>query len=135
MSSTSSSFILEGVSFIMAANGHALAMAGQFMIFCPNVCPVNEQKVEIIILLLNREFSARNYSPIANKKLMKCTSALLSPMRMLCVRFSCMILKKLIFSLSLSCHLLEYIGHKKYLFLLRLFFQQSLVLSFCLCQC
>jgi hypothetical protein len=33
-------------------------MAGQFMIFCPNVCPVNEQKVEIIILLLNKEFSA-----------------------------------------------------------------------------
>jgi len=24
---------------------------------------------------LNREFSARNYSPIANKKLMKCTSS------------------------------------------------------------
>jgi hypothetical protein len=34
----------------MAYNVHALAMAGQFMIFCPNVCPVNEQKVEIIIL-------------------------------------------------------------------------------------
>jgi hypothetical protein len=36
--------------------------------------PVNEQKADIFILLLNRVFSARNYSPIANKKLMKCTS-------------------------------------------------------------
>jgi hypothetical protein len=47
------------VCFKLAANVNALAMAGQFMIFCPNVCPVNEQKVEIFILLLNREFSAR----------------------------------------------------------------------------
>jgi hypothetical protein len=39
-------------------NGHALAMAGQFITFCRNVCPVNEQKAEIFILLLNREFSA-----------------------------------------------------------------------------
>jgi hypothetical protein len=38
---------------------HALAMAGQFITFCRNVCPVNEQKVEIFILLRNREFSAR----------------------------------------------------------------------------
>jgi len=65
------------MSFGMTVYGHALAMAGQSMIFCPNVCPVNEQKVEIIILLLNREFSARNCCPIANKKLMKSTSALL----------------------------------------------------------
>jgi hypothetical protein len=36
--------------------------------------PVNEQKVEIFILLLNRIFSAGYYSRIANKKLMKCTS-------------------------------------------------------------
>jgi hypothetical protein len=43
--------------------------------------PVNEQKVEIFILLLNSVFSAWNYSPIANKKLMKCTLALLLPMR------------------------------------------------------
>jgi hypothetical protein len=43
----------------MAAYGHALAMAGQFITFCRNLSPVNEQKVEIIILLLNREFSAR----------------------------------------------------------------------------
>jgi hypothetical protein len=42
----------------MAANVHALAMAWQFIAFCRNVCPVNEQKVEIIILLLNRVFSA-----------------------------------------------------------------------------
>jgi hypothetical protein len=35
-------------------NVEALAMAGQFMIFCRNVSPVNEQKVEIFILLLNR---------------------------------------------------------------------------------
>jgi len=42
----------------MAHNGHALAMAGQFMIFCWNVRPVNEQKAEIFILLLNRVFSA-----------------------------------------------------------------------------
>ena len=42
----------------MAYNGHALAMAGQFITFCWNVCPVNEQKVEIIILLLNSVFSA-----------------------------------------------------------------------------
>jgi len=40
----------------------------------PEPCTVNEQKVEIFILLLNRVFSARNYCPIANKKLMKCTS-------------------------------------------------------------
>jgi len=33
-------------------------MVGQFMIFCLNVCPVNEQKVENIILLLNKVFSA-----------------------------------------------------------------------------
>jgi hypothetical protein len=58
----------------MAANGHALAMAGQFITFCRNVGQVNEQKVEISILLLNREFSARNYCPITNKKLMECTS-------------------------------------------------------------
>jgi hypothetical protein len=31
---------------IMAAYGHALTMAGQFMIFCWNVSPVNEQKAE-----------------------------------------------------------------------------------------
>jgi hypothetical protein len=58
----------------MAAYGHALAMAGQFITFCRNVCTVNEQKVEIIILLLIKEFLARNYSQIANKKLIKCTS-------------------------------------------------------------
>jgi hypothetical protein len=46
------------VSNGISANGHALAMAGQFMIFCWNVSPVNEQKVEISILLLNRVFSA-----------------------------------------------------------------------------
>jgi len=40
----------------MAAYGHALAMAGQFITFCRNVCPVNEQKVEIFILLFNRVF-------------------------------------------------------------------------------
>jgi len=34
---------------LIAANVHALAMAGQFITFCPNVCPVNEQKVEILI--------------------------------------------------------------------------------------
>jgi len=65
----------------MTHNGYALAMAGQFITFCPNVCPVNEQKVDIFILLLNRVISDRNPSPIANKKLMKCTSALLLPMR------------------------------------------------------
>jgi hypothetical protein len=58
----------------VAANVHALAMAGQFITFRRNVCPVNEQKVEIFILMLNREFSVRNYGRIANKKLMKCTS-------------------------------------------------------------
>jgi hypothetical protein len=46
------------VSFRIAYNGHALAMAGQFMTFCWNVCPVNEQKAKIFILLLNRVFSA-----------------------------------------------------------------------------
>ena len=40
----------------MAPNGHALAMAGQFITFSRNVCPVNEQKVEIFILLFNRVF-------------------------------------------------------------------------------
>jgi hypothetical protein len=57
-------------------------MAGQFITFCRNVCPVNEQKVEIFILQFIKEFSAWNYSPIANKKLMKCRSAQLLPMRM-----------------------------------------------------
>jgi len=33
-------------------------MAGQFITFRWNVGPVNKQKVEIIILLLNRVFSA-----------------------------------------------------------------------------
>jgi hypothetical protein len=33
-------------------------MAGQFITFRPNVCPVNEQKAEFFILLLNRVFSA-----------------------------------------------------------------------------
>jgi len=42
----------------IAANVHALAMAGQFITFCWNVSPVNEQKIEILILLLNRIFSA-----------------------------------------------------------------------------
>jgi len=42
----------------MATNGHALAMAGQFITFCWNVSPVNEQKADIFILLLNRVFSA-----------------------------------------------------------------------------
>jgi len=42
----------------MAPNGHALAMAGQFITFRRNACPVNEQKVEIFILLFNRVFSA-----------------------------------------------------------------------------
>ncbi len=63
--------------------GRVLAMAGQFITFSPNVSPVNEQKVEIFILLLNRIFSARDCCRIANKKLIKCTSALLLPMRML----------------------------------------------------
>jgi hypothetical protein len=58
----------------VAPNGHALAMAGIQRIFCPNKSTVNEQKAKNSILLLNRVFSARNYSPIANKKLMKCTS-------------------------------------------------------------
>jgi hypothetical protein len=44
----------------MTHNGHALAMAGHSMNFQPERLPVNEQKVEIIILLLNRDFSARN---------------------------------------------------------------------------
>jgi hypothetical protein len=43
---------------LIADNVHALAMAGQFITFCWNVCTVNGQKAEIIILLLNREFSA-----------------------------------------------------------------------------
>jgi hypothetical protein len=42
----------------MTPNGHALAMAGQFITFCPNISTVNEQKVKIFILLLNRIFSA-----------------------------------------------------------------------------
>jgi hypothetical protein len=42
----------------MAYYVHALAMAGQFMIFRRNLSPVNEQKVDIFILLLNRDFSA-----------------------------------------------------------------------------
>jgi hypothetical protein len=61
-------------SVIIAGNVHALAMAGQFITFCRNFCPVNEQKVDIFILLLNKVFSARNYCQIVNKKLMKCTS-------------------------------------------------------------
>jgi len=51
----------------IAPNGHALAMAGQFITFCRNVCTVNEQKADIFILLLNRVFSAQNPSPIASK--------------------------------------------------------------------
>jgi len=47
------------VFIYIAANVHALAMAGQFITFCRNVCTVNEQKAEIFILLLNRVFSAR----------------------------------------------------------------------------
>jgi len=42
---------------LIAGKGHALD-GWQFMIFCRNVCAVNEQKVEIIILLLDKEFSA-----------------------------------------------------------------------------
>jgi hypothetical protein len=46
-----------GVSVLKVAHyGHAFE--GQFMIFCWNVCPVNEQKADIFIMLLNREFSA-----------------------------------------------------------------------------
>jgi hypothetical protein len=33
-------------------------MAEQFITFCRNLSPVNEQKVEIFILLLNSVFSA-----------------------------------------------------------------------------
>ena len=71
---TSNPVIVVMCRFKLATNGHALAMAGQFITFCPNVCPVNEQKVEIFILLLNSVFSARNCCPITNKKLIKCTS-------------------------------------------------------------
>jgi hypothetical protein len=46
------------VSDKITANGHALAMAGQFITFCRNVCPINEQKPRFFILLLNRVFSA-----------------------------------------------------------------------------
>jgi len=46
------------VSENMTTNDHALAMAGQFITFRWNVCTVNEQKVDIIILLLNSVFSA-----------------------------------------------------------------------------
>jgi hypothetical protein len=42
--------------------------------FLPERLPVNEQKVEIFILLLNSVFSARNCCRIMNKKLTKCTS-------------------------------------------------------------
>jgi len=42
----------------IATNGHALAMAGQFMTFCRNVCTVNEQKVEIFFCR-----SIRNIQP------------------------------------------------------------------------
>jgi hypothetical protein len=59
----------------VAYNVKALAMAGQFMIFCRNVCPVNEQKVEIFILLLDRVFPAWNCCSITNRKLMICRSA------------------------------------------------------------
>lgn len=78
-------------------NGHALAMAGQFITFCRNVSSVNEQKVEFFILLPNREFSARNRCPTTNKKLMKCTSARLSPMRLLAVvhLFRALLLRKM----------------------------------------
>jgi len=58
----------------ITANVNALATAGQFITFSRNLSPVNEQKAEIFILLLNRVFSALNYSPITNKKLMKRTS-------------------------------------------------------------
>jgi hypothetical protein len=46
------------LSVEIATNGHALAMAGQFITFCWNVCPVNGQKAEIFILLHNSVFSA-----------------------------------------------------------------------------
>jgi hypothetical protein len=42
--------------------------------FLPERLPVNEQKVEIFILLLNSVFSAWNYCSTTNKKLIKCTS-------------------------------------------------------------
>jgi hypothetical protein len=52
-------------------------MAGHSMIFCPNKSKVNEQKDDILIHSSIKIFSP-NYSPTANKMLMKCTSALLS---------------------------------------------------------
>jgi hypothetical protein len=51
-------FCVVGRYFSLTANGHALAMAGQFITFCWNVCPVNGQKAEIFILLHNSVFSA-----------------------------------------------------------------------------
>jgi len=67
---------------IMATNGHALAMAGQFMIFCWNVCPVNEQKADILFRCSIKNFQP-GLMPNTNKKLMKSTSAMLLPMRLL----------------------------------------------------
>ena len=67
----------------MACNVHALAMAGQFMIFRRNLSPVNEQKVDIFILLLNRDFSAGTTAQKRIKSWWNARHAQLLPMRLL----------------------------------------------------
>jgi hypothetical protein len=49
-------------------------MAGQFMIFCWNVCPINEQIVEILIHCSTENFQPEPQPYSEQKKLMECTS-------------------------------------------------------------
>jgi hypothetical protein len=69
-----SNFEVVVCHFTVATNGHALAMAGQFITFCRNVCPVNEQKVEIFILLLISDFFSPELLPNNEQKADECTS-------------------------------------------------------------
>jgi len=70
--------------FCLAPNVHALTMAGQFITFCRNVRPVNEQKVEIFILLLNKRIFSPELLPNSEQKVdeMHVTPSY-SPMRLL----------------------------------------------------
>jgi len=78
---------LQVLPFTIATNVHALAMAGQFITFCRNVRPVNEQKVEIFILLLNSVFQPEPLLNNQQKADKMHVTPSYSPMRMLYAAF------------------------------------------------
>jgi len=67
----------------IAPNVHALAMVGQFITFCRNVSPVNEQKVEILFCCSTEYFQPEPLLNNQQKAHEMHVTPSYSPMRML----------------------------------------------------